>query len=163
MLQCSLWPLGTNFSEILIKMQQFSLKKMHLIMSPAKWRPFCLGLNVIIKSAWQLGWPLVPRCQPVSEACRHVPASCPPPAVPASSGPHGTVLAPLPGVGGSNWHRTGDHNRNHGKHCSGTFVPSARSYRIWRERRPVRPATAIMKTHWKPATHKYQGPFYQHG
>ena len=40
-------PLGTNFSEILIEIDTFSFKKMHLKMS-AKWRPFCLGLNVII-------------------------------------------------------------------------------------------------------------------
>ena len=40
-------PLGTNFSEILIKIQTFSFKKMHLKMSSAKWRPFCLGLNVL--------------------------------------------------------------------------------------------------------------------
>ena len=33
-------PLGTNFSEILIWIQTFSLKKMHLKMSSAKWRPF---------------------------------------------------------------------------------------------------------------------------
>ena len=33
-------PLGTNFSEILIGIQTFSLKKMHLKMSSAKWRPF---------------------------------------------------------------------------------------------------------------------------
>ena len=39
-------PLGTNFSEILIGIQTFSFKKMHLKMSSAKWRPFCLGLNV---------------------------------------------------------------------------------------------------------------------
>ena len=41
-------PLGTNFSEISIGIQTFSFKKMHLIMSSAKWRPFCLGLNVLI-------------------------------------------------------------------------------------------------------------------
>ena len=40
-------PLGTNFSEILIGIQTFSFKKMHLKMSSAKWRPFCLGLNVL--------------------------------------------------------------------------------------------------------------------
>ena len=39
-------PLGTNFSEILIRIQTFSFKKMHLKMSSAKWRPPCLGLNV---------------------------------------------------------------------------------------------------------------------
>ena len=40
-------PLGTNFSEILIGIQTFSFKKMHLKMSSAKWRPFCPGLNVL--------------------------------------------------------------------------------------------------------------------
>ena len=44
-------PLGTNFSEILIEINAFSFKKMHLKMSLAKWRPFCLSLNVIILSA----------------------------------------------------------------------------------------------------------------
>ena len=38
-------PLGTNVSEISIGIQTFSFKKMHLNMSSAKWRPFCLGLN----------------------------------------------------------------------------------------------------------------------
>ena len=38
-------PSGTNFSEVLIEIQAFSFKKMHLKMSSAKWRPFCLGLN----------------------------------------------------------------------------------------------------------------------
>ena len=42
-----IWPLGTNFSEILIGIQTFSFKKMHLKMSSGKWRPFCLGLNVL--------------------------------------------------------------------------------------------------------------------
>ena len=40
-------PLGTNFSEILIGIQIFSFMKMHLKISSAKWRPFCLGLNVL--------------------------------------------------------------------------------------------------------------------
>ena len=40
-------PLGTNFSEILIGIQTFSFMKMHLKMSSAKWRPFCLGPNVL--------------------------------------------------------------------------------------------------------------------
>ena len=38
-------PLGTNFSEILIGIQIFSIKEMQLKMSSAKWRPFWLGLN----------------------------------------------------------------------------------------------------------------------
>ena len=40
-------PLGTNFSEIFIAIEAFSFKKMHLKTSSAKWRPFCLGLNVL--------------------------------------------------------------------------------------------------------------------
>ena len=40
-------PLGTNFSEILIEIHTFSFKKMHLKMSSGKYRPFCLGLNVL--------------------------------------------------------------------------------------------------------------------
>ena len=38
--------LGTN-SEILFGIQTFSFKKMHSKMSSGKWRPFCLGLNVL--------------------------------------------------------------------------------------------------------------------
>ena len=60
-------PLGTNFSEILIEIQTFSLKKIHLKMSSAKCRPFCLGVNVLMESEailyflWfptllQMGW-----------------------------------------------------------------------------------------------------------
>ena len=40
-------PLGTNFSDILIGIQMFSFRKMRLKMSSAKWRPFCIGLNVL--------------------------------------------------------------------------------------------------------------------
>ena len=40
-------PLGTNFNEILIEIHTFSFKEMHLKMSSAKWRPFCLGLYVL--------------------------------------------------------------------------------------------------------------------
>ena len=39
--------LGTNFSEILSEIHTLSFKKMHLKISSAKWRPFCLGLNVL--------------------------------------------------------------------------------------------------------------------
>ena len=42
-------PLETNFSEILIQIQTFPFKKMRLKVSSGKWRPFCLGLNVLIK------------------------------------------------------------------------------------------------------------------
>ena len=40
--------LGTNFSEIWIEIYTVSFKKMHLKMSSGKWRPFCLGLNVLM-------------------------------------------------------------------------------------------------------------------
>ena len=40
-------PLVTNFSEILIEILAFSFKKMRLKVSSVKWRPFCLGLNVL--------------------------------------------------------------------------------------------------------------------
>ena len=51
-------PIGTNFSEILIRIQTFSFKKMHLKMSSAKWRRFCLCHNVLkgyqieVKTKW---------------------------------------------------------------------------------------------------------------
>ena len=43
----SIRPLKTNFSEILIEIQTFSFKKMHLKILSGKCRPFCLGLNVL--------------------------------------------------------------------------------------------------------------------
>ena len=44
-------PLETNFSEILIEIHTFAFKKMQLKTSSGKWRPFCLGLNVLSKSS----------------------------------------------------------------------------------------------------------------
>ena len=38
-------PLGTNFIEILIGIHPFSFKKLHLKMSSAKWRLFCIDLS----------------------------------------------------------------------------------------------------------------------
>ena len=40
-------PLGTNFSGMSIEIHTFSFKKIHLKMSSGKWRPFCLGLNML--------------------------------------------------------------------------------------------------------------------
>ena len=40
-------PLGTNVNEISIAIHAFSFKKFHLKVSSGKWRPFCLGLNVL--------------------------------------------------------------------------------------------------------------------
>ena len=65
-------PLGTNFSEILIEILKFSFTKMLLEVSSAKWRPFCLGLNVLraekscmlqlIGSFRGNQWILLPNC-----------------------------------------------------------------------------------------------------
>ena len=49
-------PLGTNFSEILLEILIFSFKKMRLKVSSGKWRPFCLGLNVL---TWSILWLLM--------------------------------------------------------------------------------------------------------
>ena len=47
-----IWPLRTNFrthfNEILIKIYPFWLKKVYLNMSPAKWRQFRLGLDMLM-------------------------------------------------------------------------------------------------------------------
>ena len=41
-------PLGTNFNDMLIEILTFSFMKMRLKLSSVKWRPFCLGLIVLI-------------------------------------------------------------------------------------------------------------------
>ena len=43
-------PLGTNFNEISIEILTVSFKEMRLKVSSAKRRPFCLCLNVLIRS-----------------------------------------------------------------------------------------------------------------
>ena len=40
-------PLRTKFNQILIEIDIFSFKKMHLEKLSGKWRPFCLGPNVL--------------------------------------------------------------------------------------------------------------------
>ena len=53
------WTLGTNFSEILSEIDSYSLKQMCLKMSSGKWRPYCLGFNVLMMlSDWTMS------CQP---------------------------------------------------------------------------------------------------
>ena len=47
-------PLGTNFSEIWIGIQIFSLKKIHLKMSSGRWQPFCLSLNELTTTSQPL-------------------------------------------------------------------------------------------------------------
>ena len=41
-------PLGTNLSDIIVKIHAFSFKKMHLKMLSGKWRPSCLGLDMLM-------------------------------------------------------------------------------------------------------------------
>ena len=43
--------LGINFNEMLIEILTFSFMKMSLKVSSAKWRPFCLGFNVL-NASW---------------------------------------------------------------------------------------------------------------
>ena len=50
----SIGPLQTHFSEILIKIQKFSLKKKYLKISYAKWWPYCLSLNVLNNGAIEI-------------------------------------------------------------------------------------------------------------
>ena len=52
----SMGPLGINFSEILIEIQRFPFKKMHLKMSSAKLRLFCLGINELINVSKRVFW-----------------------------------------------------------------------------------------------------------
>ena len=47
-------PLGTNFSENLIEILTFSFTKIRLKVSSAKWRPFCLGLNVLMVQKFEV-------------------------------------------------------------------------------------------------------------
>ena len=67
-------PMGTNFSEFLIEIHAFAFKKMHLKMSSGKWRPFCLGLNVLnqqstIAKATSNGCNPRPQPQPKISTC----------------------------------------------------------------------------------------------
>ena len=47
-----IWPLGTNFSEISIKIQIYSFKKMHLIMSSAKGRDESIYFETLKYKWW---------------------------------------------------------------------------------------------------------------
>ena len=61
-------PLGRNFSEIQIKIQNFSFMKMHLKMSSAKWRPLCRGGGGVgvVESTLCLQWKCCITWQPHS-------------------------------------------------------------------------------------------------
>ena len=70
-----IWPLGTNFSEIYIKIRTFPFKKLRLKVSSAKWRLFCLGLSVLttVRSLWQwMGRPSKVTSVSLYVDCNHV-------------------------------------------------------------------------------------------
>ena len=60
----SIGPLGTNFNEILINIENFSFMKVHPKILSAKWRPFCPGRDKLkwqdstsmVVSTWLPGW-----------------------------------------------------------------------------------------------------------
>ena len=49
-----IWPLGTIFSENLIKIQTFSVKRMQLKVLSANWQPFCSDLNRFMYCSFHL-------------------------------------------------------------------------------------------------------------
>ena len=49
----SIGPLGTNFGEILIKIQNVSFTTMHVKISPVKWRPYCPGGDELNPLRWR--------------------------------------------------------------------------------------------------------------
>ena len=49
----SIGPLGINYSKILTEIQNILFNKMRLKMSSRKWRPNCLGFNVLKTSDYQ--------------------------------------------------------------------------------------------------------------
>ena len=68
-------PLGTNLSELWIEILTVSFKKMRLKVSSAKWRPFCLGLNVFEKAKTQRDDPCTQQ-HPVSYCQTRSSTSC---------------------------------------------------------------------------------------
>ena len=113
-------PLGTNFNEILIKIQKFSFTKMHLKRSSAKWRPDCLRGDVCYVSAKSLATFIVSTTM-----CLHHFLFC-------KSVVHGPLarcvklrVAHVPGM-------------------SGTFSPATAGYRARHASRHVRDARTVM-------------------
>ena len=48
----SIGPLGTEFSEICIKIKNVTFMKMHLKIPSAKWLPFCSGNDELFSMLW---------------------------------------------------------------------------------------------------------------
>ena len=73
--------LGTNLSEILIKMQNFSFMKMYLKITSAKWRTFCPGEDELMPERsnsiadvpeWRLSGSVLSFTQVVSAPCQGI-------------------------------------------------------------------------------------------
>ena len=65
--QCwSIGPLSTNFSEIFIRIQNFSFTKIHMNISSAKMRPFCPGEDELM--ATRRHAPFIFKINPVRES-----------------------------------------------------------------------------------------------
>ena len=56
-------PLETKFSEIFIKIHQFSFKNMHLKLSYVKWQPFCFSLNELTHCGQVILCSMLDLCQ----------------------------------------------------------------------------------------------------
>ena len=69
-------PLGTNFSEMLIAIVTCSFMKMRLKVSSAKWRPFCLDLNVLNWYTLYGSRGVTTRLYPIFVEVRHVLLLC---------------------------------------------------------------------------------------
>ena len=65
-------PLGTNFNEMFIKILTFSFMKMRLKVLSAKWRPFCLCLNVLNFKAIHTSWQPISWLWHFRSFCRHL-------------------------------------------------------------------------------------------
>ena len=58
----------TNFSEYVTEIRAFSSNQMLVKMPSAKWRPFCLGVNVLIcESFKQVGGVIIIQCVDFSD------------------------------------------------------------------------------------------------
>ena len=65
-----IWTLETNVTEMLIEIHTFSLTKIYLKTSTAKWRSFCLGVNVLNIDIKIMKWHFVANQKIIKISCR---------------------------------------------------------------------------------------------
>ena len=95
-----IWPLRTNFNEILIEIYIYSFKQMHLKMSSGNWRPFYLGLNVLYGLSGWFGAENDPKWVPFASCGVYSQSDCRKimglqPRKQGSWGQHGAHLGPV--------------------------------------------------------------------